>query len=383
MPSLATSGSGIPTFGSGERKTACQRLKFDALFGGPRREPEGLLTAREFDLAASIQVILEEVMLKLTSQLERTTGEGNLCMAGGVALNCVANGKIAEQQVFDRIWVQPAAGDAGGALGAAYTDWFTRRGNTRRVGGRDAMNGSLLGTEYDRNEVRQRLDAVSAIYRECTELELFPEVASFLAEGKVVGWFQGRMEFGPRSLGSRSILGDARNVNMQTTMNLKIKNRESFRPFAPAVLEEYSRGWFDHDAESPYMLFVYPVTIGRRKQLPDLGEEGLEKLRQIRSEVPAITHVDYSARLQTIGEDSNPAFRELVRAFHRQTGCPIVVNTSFNVRGEPIVQSPEDAYRCFMRTAMDYLVVGNFILEKRAQPDWEDACDWRTEFALD
>ncbi|MGA7438021.1 MAG: carbamoyltransferase [Luteibacter sp.] len=357
--------------------------KFDALFGGPRREPEGLLTAREFDLAASIQVVLEEVMLKMTASLQRTTGARNLCMAGGVALNCVANGKIAEHRIFDHLWVQPAAGDAGGALGAALTEWFTRRGNPRKVNGRDAMSGSLLGTEYNADDIRGRLEAVGATYRECSETILYDEVASYLADGNVVGWFQGRMEFGPRSLGSRSILGDARNVAMQTTMNLKIKNRESFRPFAPAVLEEHSREWFDHEAESPYMLFVHPVTSTRRRTLPDLGETGLDKLRQIRSDVPAVTHVDYSARLQTIGEDANPAFRELVRAFHRQTGCPVVVNTSFNVRGEPIVQSPEDAYRCFMRTEMDYLIVGNFIIEKKAQPDWEDACDWRTEFALD
>ena len=360
--------------------------KFDTLFDGPRREPEGLLTAREFDLAASIQVVLEEVMLRIVQHMRATTGLTNLCMAGGVALNCVANGKIAERRVFERMWIQPAAGDAGGALGAAYTEWYSRRRHTRTVSkssSHDAMSGSLLGTQFDRNDIRQRFIALGATYTECAETELFSTVATFLSDGAVVGWFQGRMEFGPRSLGSRSILGDARNVEMLTTMNLKIKNRESFRPFAPAVLEEYSREWFDHDATSPYMLFVHQVAASKQKHLPDGGETGLDKLRMIRSEVPAITHVDYSARLQTIGEQANPAFRELVRAFHRQTGCPVVVNTSFNVRGEPIVQNPEDAYRCFMRTEMDYLIVENFILHKREQPQWEEACDWRTEFALD
>lgn len=360
--------------------------KFDALFGGPRREPEGILTSREFDLAASIQVVLEEVMLRLAKHMRHSTGLDKLCMAGGVALNCVANGKIAEQRIFDSIWVQPAAGDAGGALGAAYTDWFTRRGNRRdlrKSGTRDAMDGSLLGNSFSSAEVRKRLSALGAVYEECPDGELFSAVASLLAQGRIVGWFQGRMEFGPRALGSRSILGDARRVEMQTTMNLKIKNRESFRPFAPAVLEEYSKEWFEHEALSPYMLFVHPIAHSKRIELPDGGEEGLEKLRQIRSYIPAVTHVDYSARLQTIGEDSNPAFRELVRAFYKETGCPIVVNTSFNVRGEPIVQTPEDAYRCFMRTEIDYLVIEDCILEKRAQPNWEDACDWRQEFKLD
>lgn len=359
--------------------------RFAKLFGGPRREPESLLTQREFDLAASIQMVLEEVVIRLARTLRADTGVENLCLAGGVALNCVANGKLAKEGVFKSMWVQPAAGDAGGALGAAYCGWYADSSRKRAAGVTDRMRGSYLGTEYSDAEIAQSLDSVGAKYRRLEEEELPAELAGCLADGLIVGWFQGRMEYGPRALGARSILGDARNPRMQSIMNLKIKNRESFRPFAPAVIAEHANAWFDATGSSPYMLFVYPVQ--GHKRIPtteaDDRKQGIEKLLVPRSIIPAVTHVDHSARVQTVERQWNARFYDLIDAFRTRTGCPVVVNTSFNVRGEPIVESPLDAYKCFMRTAMDRLVVGNYLLEKTEQPDWEESIDWRTEYALD
>jgi carbamoyltransferase len=359
--------------------------KFSALFGGPRREPEALLTQREFDLAASIQDVLESVVMLLAQTLRKETGLKHLCLAGGVALNCVANGKLAKSGVFDAIWAQPASGDSGGALGAAYTGWFADPKNTRRTKASDLMQGGYLGSEFAEGEVKAQLDGLSANYRRLQDDELAPTVARLLAGGNVIGWFQGRMEYGPRSLGARSILGDARSPEMQSTMNLKIKNRESFRPFAPAVLADKAAQWFDMEAASPYMLFVYPVQERRRvaTRPDDEAKNGIEKLKVQRSTIPAVTHVDHSARVQTVCGEFNPRFRDLIEAFDRETGCPVIVNTSFNVRGEPIVESPTDAYTCFMRTAMDYLVVGNYLIAKTDQPAWQEKIDWREHFALD
>ncbi len=359
--------------------------KFAELFDGPRREPEGLITKREFDLAASVQKVLEDTMLRIGQTLRAETGQRNLCMAGGVALNCVANGKLLAEGIFDHIWVQPAAGDAGGALGAALAGWHVRMDRSRSVSIADQMKGTLLGTGYGNAEIQVALDALGAVYERLNDDEIPARVAELLAQGNVVGWFQGRMEFGPRALGARSILGDARNRTMQSVMNLKIKNRESFRPFAPAVLEEYVHEWFDLNTSSPYMLFV--VDVERSHWLPISPSEqtltGVELLNCVRSSIPAVTHVDYSARVQTVGASSNPRFRELLEAFHHETGCPILVNTSFNVRGEPIVETPANAYVCFMRTQMDYLAIGNFLLRKADQTALIESGDWRAEFALD
>jgi carbamoyltransferase len=359
--------------------------RFAALFGGPRRQPESQITKREFDLAASIQVVLEDVLLRLARTLRRQTGHNNLCMSGGVALNCVANGKLLREGIFDRIWVQPASGDSGGALGAALAGWHTRMGCKRRRHGADSMKATLLGSSYDDTEIEVALKAANAVYARVDDKSLCSDVAALLAEGNVIGWFQGRMEFGPRALGARSILGDARNTRMQSVMNLKIKNRESFRPFAPAVLEEYASAWFELDRPSPYMLFVVGVHDAHRKPQTEanLRLSGIERLNCVRSSIPAVTHVDYSARVQTVGSDSNPRFRDLLMEFHKMTGCPVLVNTSFNVRGEPIVESPLNAYLCFMRTQMDYLVLGNFILRKEDQSPLVETSDWRQEFALD
>lgn len=359
--------------------------KFATLFGGPRRSPESLITKREFDLAASVQCVLEEAMLRIGRTLRAQTGQRNLCLAGGVALNCVANGKLQGERIFDQIWVQPAAGDAGGALGAALSGWHMEMGHGRSVGSADRMNATLLGTAYGNSEIGIALKGHGAVFEELSDDALCDRVADLLADGNVVGWFQGRMEFGPRALGARSILGDARNQTMQSVMNLKIKNRESFRPFAPAVLEEYANEWFELEESSPYMLFVVDVQRAHRK--PEMQSEqtltGIELLNCVRTSIPAVTHVDYSARVQTVGKHSNPRFRQLLEAFHRKTGCPVLVNTSFNVRGEPIVETPSNAYLCFMRTQMDYLVIGNFVLRKADQLELQEESDWRTEFALD
>jgi carbamoyltransferase len=357
----------------------CQGLtmtgrRFHRLFGGPPRRPETDLDQRHLDLAASIQAVTEEVILRLGRHVHHLTGMKNLVLAGGVALNCVANGRLLREGPFESLWVQPAAGDAGGALGAALFVWHQLLGKPRQVRAGDGQEGSLLGPRFSGAEVRQFLDGAGAGYRQLpSETDLVAHVAGLIAEGKVVGWFQGRMEFGPRALGARSILGDARSPTMQATLNLKIKYRESFRPFAPAVLREQAADWFDlpPGQESPYMLLTAPVRVERRMPIaaaaaytmthdPDLRR----RVNVVRSQVPAVTHVDYSARLQTVDEDRSPRFHRLLSAFHRRTGCPVLVNTSFNIRGEPLVCTPREAYRCFLATGMDVLVLEDCVLQK-------------------
>jgi carbamoyltransferase len=344
--------------------------RFAALVGGPPRGPDAPITRRELDLARSIQVVTEEIMLRLARTVHAQTGLENLCLAGGVALNCVASGRILREGPFRRMWIQPAAGDAGGALGAALAAWhrFGRQPRTP-ASDLDAMSGSLLGPSFSNDEIESLLAARRAPYDRVDDERLFDRVARELAAGKVVGWFQGRMEFGPRALGARSILGDPRSPSMQSTMNLKIKFRESFRPFAPSVLRERLNHYFELDTDTPYMLLVAPVH-GRVRVTPPPGSEalrGLDRLRVVRSAIPAVTHVDYSARIQSVDRETNPRYRRLLEAFEALTGCGVLVNTSFNVRGEPIVCTPDDAYRCFMRTAMDVLVMENCVLEKSAQ----------------
>jgi carbamoyltransferase len=356
----------------------CQGLtmtgsKFHALFGGPARQPEGELTQREMDLAASIQVVTEEIMMRVTRHVQAETGMNNLVMAGGVALNCVANGRILREGLFDNIWIQPAAGDAGGALGAALFVWHQLLDEPRRVNIPDSQAGSLLGPGFSNDEIRQHLDRVRAPYHEISsDEELFDRVAALMTEEKVVGWFAGRMEFGPRALGCRSIIGDARSRDMQRVMNVKIKFRESFRPFAPVVISDHNHEYFEFEEgqDSPYMLLVADVRADKRRQLDGMESRlsGLEKLKALRSEVPAITHVDYSARVQTVDKERNPRFHKLLDRFHDRTGCPVAINTSFNIRGEPIVCTPQDAYRCFMATDMDVLVLESFVLLKEEQP---------------
>ena len=359
--------------------------RFDKLFGGPPRAAESELKQREMDIAASIQVVTETVVLRLASTLHKETGESNLCLAGGVALNCVANGRVLREGPFENIWIQPAAGDAGGALGAASIVWHEQEDQQRTVNGKDKMRGSYLGPRFSEDEVREQLDQHGAVYEQLEDAALFPRLAEILDSDNVVGWFQGRMEFGPRALGGRSIVGDPRSSKMQSVMNLKIKYRESFRPFAPSVLAERVSDYFEQDAESPYMLIVAPVQKNLRVEMSDQQKElfGIEKLNVKRSELPAITHVDYSARIQTVHHDTNPRYYDLLKAFDTRTGCGVLVNTSFNVRGEPIVCTPDDAYRCFMRTEMDYLVVNDFLLSKKDQPHWEQDDSWKDEFELD
>lgn len=360
--------------------------KFDALFKGPRRAPESALTQREMDIAASIQVVTEEVVLRLARTVHAELGQENLCLAGGVALNCVANGRLLREGPFKDIWVQPAAGDAGGALGAALSVWNEYLGNARSAdGSTDRMRGSYLGPWFGSDNITAYLDSIKAPYRKLDDAALMDELSSVLADEKVVGWFQGRMEFGPRALGGRSIIGDPRSARMQSVMNLKIKYRESFRPFAPAIKAERVGEWFEHDRTSPYMLMVAPVRADKRIAMSEEQQRlfGIEKLHVPRSQIPAVTHVDYSARIQTVHPETNPRFYRLLDAFERKTGCPVLVNTSFNVRGEPIVGTPEDAYRCFMRTEMDCLVLEDVILYKNEQPVWEDQDDWQNEFELD
>ncbi len=376
---------------------------FDRLFGGPPRKPESRVTQREMDLARSIQVITEEVMLKMASFAKKETGMKYLCLAGGVALNCVANGRVLREVPFDEVWIQPAAGDAGGALGIALAIWHRYLGKPRQSAERletwkptgtssdgadvysDGMKGSYLGPRDSEEEIERFLTSHSIPFRKYSRTELPGVVAGILASGKVVGLHQGRMEFGPRALGGRSIIGDARSAEMQSVMNLKIKYRESFRPFAPSVLRERVSEWFDLNTDSPYMLIVADVAESKRRQMSDSEKAlwGIDKLNVKRSEIPAVTHVDYSARIQTVRRDTNPLYWDIIDAFEKQTGCPVIVNTSFNVRGEPIVCSPADSYRCFMRTEMDYLVLENFVLDKREQPKFEDKKDWRSEFAFD
>jgi carbamoyltransferase len=377
--------------------------KFDALFGGPPREPEGGFDQRHFDVAASAQKVTEEIILRLARHAQEVTGQKRLCMAGGVALNCVANGKILQEGIFEDIWVQPAAGDAGGALGAALAVWHREAGISPRRAPRDAeekgasdrlplrssassavkirdpqgadsMKGALLGPSFSEKEIQRTLEGYGASYVRLEDEDLISKTAALLAEGKVVGWVQGRMEFGPRALGNRSILGDPRSAEMQRILNLKVKKRESFRPFAPAVLRERLSEYFDLEVDSPYMLLVAPVKEKWRLRSESRGagregrsKTGLDRINELRSKIPAVTHVDYSARIQTVGRE-NERFAALLREFERLTGCPMLVNTSFNIRGEPVVCTPEDAYRCFLQTDMDYLAIGNFLMKRGEQP---------------
>ena len=360
--------------------------KFDALFGGPPRKPDEPLTQREMDLAASVQKVTEDVMLKITRELSKTYGIRNLCLAGGVALNCVANGKILAERQFDRVWVQPAAGDAGGALGAALAAYHQHLGRPRAIApGLDAMQGSYLGPEFAQSDIERRLAGAGARFEVAADDDtLFGRTVDSLADGDAVGWFQGRMEFGPRALGARSILGDPRNPAMQKTLNLKIKYRESFRPFAPSILREDVADYFEIDEDSPYMLMVAGVKRNRRRHMTADEAQlfGIEKLNVPRSDIPAVTHVDYSARVQTVHAETNPRYHGLLSAFKARTGCPVLVNTSFNVRGEPIVGTPEDAFRCFMGTEMETLVVGNCVLKKASQ-NKALAEDYTSKFELD
>jgi carbamoyltransferase len=380
---------------------------FAKLLGGAPRKPESRITQREMDLARSIQVITEEVMLKMTKFAYRETGMKKLCMAGGVALNCVANGRVLREVPFEDIWIQPAAGDAGGALGIALAIWHRYLGKPRlspeKIGtwqstkaesnGRksslpayaDSMKGSYLGPKHSEDEIEEFLKSKQVPYKKYSRAELPEVIADLLASGKIIGVHQGRMEFGPRALGGRSIIGDPRSPEMQAAMNLKIKYRESFRPFAPSVLREQVADWFELDADSPYMLLVADVAESRRRKMTPAEEAlwGIEKLNVQRSEIPAVTHVDYSARIQTVRREANPLYWDIIEAFRKQTGCPAVVNTSFNVRGEPIVCSPEDSYRCFMRTEMDYLMLETCVLDKKDQPAYVEDRNWRGQFNLD
>jgi carbamoyltransferase len=359
--------------------------RFDALFGGPPRKPEVWLTQREMDLAASIQAVTEEVMLRMARALAAETRMQNLCLAGGVALNCVANGKILRDGAFRNIWIQPSAGDAGGAIGAALATYHHQEGHVRPpTTGRDAMRGAYLGPAYSQQEIERQLSVAGARFEVCEFDAMLDAAVHALADGQAVGWFQGRMEFGPRALGARSILGDPRSPAMQKMLNLKVKYRESFRPFAPSVLREDVADWFELEVDSPYMLLVAPVKESRRRRM-NADEQalfGIEKLNVPRSEIPAVTHVDYSARVQTVHADTNPHFRELIARFKSATGCPILVNTSFNVRGEPIVCTPADAFRCFMGTDIELLAIGNCVLRKDVQ-DPSLKLDYKTTFDLD
>jgi len=359
---------------------------FNRLFGRPPRKPESKLTQSDMDLARSIQDLTDEIMLRMARHVRKETGQPNLCLAGGVALNCVANGLILRERIFDRIWIQPAAGDAGGALGAALFAWHQIADQKRAADGeRDSQRGSYLGPNYSNDEIRVYLKAQDIPFTELTDAELPGKIADLIQTQKVIGWFYGRMEFGPRALGARSIIGDARSPEMQEVMNLKIKFRESFRPFAPSVLREKSSTWFEMEAESPYMLLVASVAKDRQREMTadENARFGLEKLLAIRSEIPAVTHVDYSARIQTVTEDHQPMYYRMIKRFDEKYGCPVIINTSFNVRGEPIVAAPEDAFTCFMRTNMDYLLLGNFLLEKKDQKPLEKDIDWLREFELD
>lgn len=360
--------------------------RFAKLFGGPPRHPESKLTQREMDLARSLQDVTEEIMLRMARHVFRETGQRNLVMAGGVALNCVGNGRILREGPFENIWIQPAAGDAGGALGAALFVWYGYLGNERKSDGkRDKQKGSYLGPTFSDEYIERFLKTNNVVYRTIPQNEIPCAVAELISREHVIGWFQGRMEFGPRALGARSIIGDARSKNMQAVMNLKIKFRESFRPFAPTILKEKVSEYFELDRESPYMLLVAPVTKEKRIQMTPEQEQlfGIDKLNVARSEVPAITHVDYSARIQTIEREDHPLYYDVINEFYKKTGCPVIINTSFNVRGEPIVCRPEEAYTCFMRTNMDYLIMGSFLLDKKEQKALEHDIDWKKEFELD
>ncbi|NJD23754.1 MAG: hypothetical protein FIA82_13985 [Melioribacter sp.] len=359
--------------------------KFAKLFDGPPRKPETNLTQREMDLACSVQDVTEEIMIRMARNIKKVTNEKYLCLAGGVALNCVGNGKLLRENIFEDIWIQPAAGDAGGALGAAmiaHHHYFNKP--IVKSSNRDLQKGSYFGTEYN-DEIEKFIKKYELPVHKLSFEELIEKVTELIIQEKVIGWFQGRMEYGPRALGARSIIGDARSSEMQKKMNLKIKYRESFRPFAPTVLAEKVSEWFELDRESPYMLLVANVKKEKQRVMTD-GEKklwGIEKLNLIRSEIPAVTHVDYSARIQTVHKNDNPRYHRLIEKFYEKTGCPVIVNTSFNVRGEPIVESPLDAYKCFMRTEMDNLAIGNFLFYKNEQPKFNDEIDWKAKYELD
>ena len=359
--------------------------KFHKLFGSPPRGRESEINQFHMDLAASIQKVTEEIVLKLAKSLRKETGIENICLSGGVALNCVANGKLIKNKIFKDIWIQPASGDAGSSLGAALQAWYQHYDQSRKVNIADSMRGTYLGCNYTNKEIIESLDKMNAKYHQLEDKNLFKQIATLLDEGKVIGWFNGPMEFGPRALGGRSIIGDPRNIEMQSIMNLKIKYRESFRPFAPSILEEDVSDQFEIEQKSPYMLLVAPVKKELCKKMSDSENNlfGIEKLNIPRSSIPAVTHIDYSARIQTVSRKTNPRYYNLIKAFKEKTGCSSIVNTSFNVRGEPIVCSPEDAYRCFMRTEMDILVLQNQLLFKNEQPNIEDNKNWKEEFELD
>lgn len=358
---------------------------FAKLFGGPPRKPETEITQREMDIAASIQAVTEETVLKMAHHVHRETNQKNLCLAGGVALNCVANSRILREGPFENIWIQPAAGDAGGALGAALSVWYRYLGNERKnPNGSDSQRGSYLGPSFSKETVKSFLESNNYIYHELNPGNRPKTIAEYIANGKIVGYMAGRMEFGPRALGARSILGDARRQDTQTVMNLKIKYRESFRPFAPTVLEEKASKYFEASGPSPYMLLV--ANVRKERCLPQPCADGmpmLERLKMKRSDIPAVTHLNYSARLQTVNQKDKPDYHKIISEFEKLTGCAVIVNTSFNVRGEPIICSPEDAYRCFMRTEMDVLVIEDYIVFKEEQPHWEEKGDWRSELELD
>ena len=359
--------------------------KFNRLFGGPPREPETKLTQKEMDLARSLQEVTEEIVLKMANHVYKETGQNNLAVAGGVALNCVANGKLLREGPFENIWIQPAAGDAGGAVGAALIGWYNYFEKPRTVNGKDAQKGSYLGPEFSNEEIMDFLNRKEIPFSKIPSKDIPQRIADLIANEKVIGWFQGRMEFGPRALGARSIIGDARSPKMQAQMNLKIKFREGFRPFAPSVLAERVSDYFEMNVESPYMLLVADVKKGRQKRMKEEDNKlfGIDKLNIIRSDIPAVTHIDYSARIQTVHKDTNELYYDLIKIFDEKYNCPVIINTSFNVRGEPIVCTPEDAYRCFMRTHIDYLIMGNYLLDKIEQKELKEEKDWRKEFQLD
>jgi carbamoyltransferase len=359
---------------------------FERLFGGPPRSPESPLTQRDMDLARSIQDVTEEAMLRMARHVHKVTGQKSLCLAGGVALNCVGNGRILREGPFEQIWIQPAAGDAGGAIGAALFTWYQYLVNTRHTDNKnDSQRGSFLGPEFKDRDILEYLQTNHIPYARLAAEEIPEKIADLIAEQKVIGWFEGPMEFGPRALGARSIIGDARSPKMQEVMNLKIKFRESFRPFAPSVIEEKASQYFELQTVSPYMLLVAPVRRELRRQMTEQEQRlfGLDKLHVTRSNITAVTHVDYSARVQTVSRQTSPLYHKMISAFDRKYGCPVIINTSFNVRGEPIVCTPQDAFRCFMRTNMDYLIMGSFLLDKKDQKPLEKDTDWRTEFELD